>query len=154
MAVAAYEGPARVLVAGVKYRQARAALPWLASALARVVRAEAGPVDAVTWAPTTPARRRARGFDHAELLARGVGRDLGLPVLALLARRPGTPQTGLPAARRREGPVFAPSRRGVPHRLLVVDDVVTTGATLQAAAAALRVAGARVVVAGTVARTP
>jgi predicted amidophosphoribosyltransferase len=110
-------------------------------------------VDVVTWAPTTVARRRQRGFDHAELLARSVARGLSVPARSLLRREPGPPQTGLAAAARRRGPVFAAARRAS-RSVLLVDDVATTGATLAAAAAALRGAGAQRVVAVTAARTP
>jgi predicted amidophosphoribosyltransferase len=114
----------------------------------------------VAWAPTTPARRRARGFDPAELLARAVSRRTRLPCRALLVRRPGPPQTGLGAAARRAGPRMEPTRRAsalvlaAGGRVLLVDDVATTGATLASAAHALRLAGARRVVALTAARTP
>lgn len=151
----AYEGVARELVARVKYRQARAALPWLAAAVAESVAAvrPSTPLDAVTWVPTTSARRRSRGFDHAELLARSVAHVLGLRAVAMLRREPGPPQTGLPSAARRVGPGFRP-RTVVPARVLVVDDVATTGGTLAAAASALRAGGAAYVVAAVAARTP
>jgi predicted amidophosphoribosyltransferase len=151
----AYEGVARELVARVKYRHARATLPWLAAAVAGAVAADHAPgsFDAVTWAPTTPDRRRRRGFDHAELLAREVARSLGLPPLATLTRGPGPPQTGLRSAARRAGPTFR-IRAAVPGRVLLVDDVTTTGATLASAARVLRPAGATRIVAATAARTP
>jgi predicted amidophosphoribosyltransferase len=151
----AYEGVVRDLVARVKYRHARATLPWLAAVLTNALGAAHPPAafDAVTWAPTTPDRRRSRGFDHAELLARQVGGGLGLPAVATLARRRGPPQTGLASAARRAGPAFR-ARPPVPRRLLLVDDVTTTGATLVAAAGALRTAGAVRIVAATAARTP
>ena len=160
----AYEGVAREVVARVKYRGARAAVPWLAdtmvSAMVEGARIEGvldGRVDAVTWAPTSRDRRRARGFDQAELLARAVARRLADHVdvrcLGLLDRRPGPPQTGLTGANRRRGPGHV-ARRAAPAAVLVIDDVATTGATLSAAAGALRAAGARVVVACTAARTP
>lgn len=150
-----YEGVARELVARVKYRQARATLPWLVAAVAgAVVRSHPpGSFDAVTWAPTTPERRRARGFDHGLLLARGVAGALGVPLEASLGRRPGPPQTALSSAARRAGPAFVVRRPPVPPRLLLVDDVATTGGTLAAAARVLRDGGALRVVAATAART-
>ena len=150
-ALLAYEGAGRELVARLKYRNARAALPSLAAAMAALVDARDG--DGVTWAPTTPGRRRRRGFDQAELLARAVARRLGRPCRSLLDRRPGAPPTGRGAAERRAGPAFV-ARRRAPARVLVVDDVTTTGATLTAAAMALRAAGAADVRALTAARTP
>jgi len=147
----AYEGVARELVARVKYRGVHAATGWLAE---RMVAVLAPPLPGVvTWAPTTPARRRARGFDHAQLLGREVARLVGRPGRALLARRPGPPQTGRPAPERRRGPAFGACGR-VPRSVLLVDDVATTGATVAAAAMALRARGAARVVVLTAARTP
>jgi predicted amidophosphoribosyltransferase len=155
-AVYSYEGPVREALARVKYRNARAALPLLASALVRRLEADLpGPVDVVTWPPTTATRRRGRAFDQAEHLARAVGRGLGVPVGACLAREAGPSQTGRSAHARRQGPTFSPGASPVAgRRVLVVDDVATTGTTLSAAARALRSAGARWVGGATVARTP
>ncbi len=108
----------------------------------------------VTWAPTTPRHRRARGFDHAELLARAVGRQARLPTRALLTRLPGPPQTGARRAERRAGPRFRARPDVAGLGVLLVDDVVTTGATLTAAAGALRRGGARGIVGVAAARTP
>jgi predicted amidophosphoribosyltransferase len=152
----AYEGVARELVARVKYRRARATVPWLAASMARLVvatGAQSG-VGLVTWTPTTPSRRRTRGFDHAEVLARAVARELGVPARSTLRRRPGPPQTGRPAAVRRAGPRFDARTAALPSRVLLVDDVATTGATIAAAADALRRAGVTSVIAVTAARTP
>ncbi len=150
-ALLAYDGAGRALVTALKYRNQRGALRVVGQALAR--RAPSGGVDAVTWAPTTPARRRARGFDQAELLARSVARELRCPCLPLLRRAPGPPQTGRTRVERLDGPTFE-VRPPVPRRILLVDDVVTTGATLRAAAAALRQAGAAEVTLLALAATP
>jgi predicted amidophosphoribosyltransferase len=148
-----YRGVARELVARAKYRNMRAVVPWLATHMVDVAAARGLVADAVTWAPTTRVRMRSRGFDPAELLARAVARGVGSRCSALLRRLPGPPQTGLAADARRSGPRFEPRRR-VPQSVLLVDDVATTGATLSAAAAALRDGGAQRVVALVAARTP
>jgi predicted amidophosphoribosyltransferase len=150
-AVLAYEGAGRELVARLKYRNARAALGRLAIAMAALVHGL--DVDVVTWAPTSSRRRRARGFDQGELLARAVAKRLRRPCRRLLDRGPGPAQTGRARAERLRGPQFV-ARAGVPHRVLVIDDVITTGATVTAAARALATAGAREVHAVAVARTP
>jgi predicted amidophosphoribosyltransferase len=147
----AYDGVARSLVAGVKYRRTHAATAWLADAMAPLVTPPVPPL--VTWAPTTALRRRARGYDHAELLARQLARRIHRPCRGTLRRCDGPPQTGLPAVARRRGPRFA-AHRHVPSAVVIVDDVATTGATLAAAAAVLRRSGAQRVVALTAARTP
>ena len=149
-ALVAYEGPAREVVARLKYRNHRSVLSALASAMAAGI--EMRP-DVVTWVPTTAARRRDRGFDHAELLARAVARELHRPCHDLLARAPGPPQTGRPRAERLVGPLLVARSRARPH-VLVVDDVITSGATATAAARALRRAGAVVVDVVAAARTP
>ena len=150
-ALLAYEGAGRELVARLKYRNARSSLPFLARGMATVA---PGPVDVVTWAPTTPSRLRSRGFDQARLLARAVACELRLPCRALLRRGAGPPQTGRDAEARRAGPPFTPRRPVHGRRVLLVDDVLTTGATVAAAARALRQAGATEVHVVVAARTP
>ena len=154
----AYEGVAREVVARLKYRNERAAVPWLARAMVATHRDGPGRVHEVgfvTWVPASAARRRAMGFDHGELLARAVGRDLRLPAAGVLTREHGGAQTGRSRAQRLAGPgLHAVPQRARGRSVLLVDDVLTTGATLSKGAAALRRGGAVRVVGLTAAATP
>lgn len=141
---------ARSLVTSLKNGQRRDLTGWLADRM--VERLQPPPDAVVTWAPTAPARRRARGFDQAEVLARAAARRWGLPCRALLRRSGGTPQAGRSAGERRGNPSFAVSG-AAPVTVVLVDDVATTGATLTAAARALRSAGAVTVVGVVAARS-
>jgi predicted amidophosphoribosyltransferase len=154
----AYDGAAREVLARLKYRNTRAALPWLALEVAAAVRAGSPRrlPDVVTWAPTTRTRRRGRGYDQGELLARAVAARLRIPARALLVRESGVAQTGRTRMARWSSPPrfrpVGPLARAL--TVLVIDDVATTGATLAAAAHALTEAGAARVVGATAARTP
>ena len=149
-----YEGLARHVVSGIKYRNDRRVLPWMAAEMAALLVPPQGCL--VTWAPTTAAHRRSRGFDQAELLARAVARRWRVPCRRLLRRPPQPAQTGRSRTQRQHGAVVLAARRGqrVIHPVIIIDDVLTTGATLNHAAQALRVAGAPWVGALTAARTP
>ncbi len=155
-ALVAYRGRGRDLVSSLKFRNQRSVVPWVAVRLA--ARLSADGVEVVTWAPTSPVHRRRRGFDQAEILARHLGRVTGRRVVRCLVRLPGPPQTGRPRWERLQGPHFDAHRgveRAVSGRTVaLVDDVVTTGATLSRASQVLRANGAAQVIGVVVARTP
>ena len=135
----AFEGVPRELIVALKFRHRRAAAEVLAAQMVR--RLGLTPVDVVTWAPTSARRVRGRGYDQAEVIARAVARRLGVPCRRLLYRAHGDPQTGKSRADRLAGPSFRARRPRAGLSVLVVDDVVTTGATLRTAARALGAAG-------------
>lgn len=142
LALVAYEGAGADLVAGIKYHNRREALPGFGRALAALAGGVGGGRAAtVTWIPTTTRRRRLRGFDHAQLLARHVSAELGVPCQPTLVRGAGPAQTGATRHERLTGPRLW-GVRGLRGLVLAVDDVVTTGATASAAAHALRASGA------------
>jgi predicted amidophosphoribosyltransferase len=137
-----YRGPVADAVVAAKLGGARAAWGPLAEALAARVAAAAPDVDAVTWVTTPRARARARGGDHAERLGQAVARGLDLPAVRLLSA----------AADQRDRDRYRARTRLPGTRLLLVDDVLTTGATAWRAAAALVAASADPVVLAVLAR--
>jgi predicted amidophosphoribosyltransferase len=151
VALCRYSGAGRELVLALKRGNRRDALPQLGAALAAGLQVALGPTPSVevTWAPTTPTRRRERGFDQAELLARAVGGAGGWPVRATL-RRVGGPQHGTTRSQRWADLEFS-TPRSVGTTVVLVDDVVASGATMAAAASALRLAGVQLVVGAAVA---
>ena len=150
------QGEIQDVIRGLKYRNQRWVVAELADQLVRSVLADPdAPVfDVVTWAPTSDRRQRQRGYDQSELLARAVASRRGLKCRRLLYRDRSAPQTGRNREERLNGPMFRarPMRR--PSRVLVIDDVVTTGSTLRAAGHALDLAGATEVCLLAVAATP
>jgi predicted amidophosphoribosyltransferase len=150
----AYEGVARDLVAALKFRAAVQLADLMAAQVAAGLPAALREVEAVVPVPPHRGRRRRRGFDPAGLLAAALARRLGLPLTPCLRRGGGRRQVGAGRAARRDPRRLAVRAAGVvPAHALLVDDVHTTGATLDACARALRAGGCRAVVAVSYART-
>jgi ComF family protein len=159
-AAVGYEGPARALVRALKFRAA----VGLVDAMAAQMAANAPPAllegRALVPVPMHRARRRRRGFNQAEELAGALARRCGLLVADCLERTSGGARSSQVGRGREErldaleGSVRMRAGAPVPLRALLVDDVVTTGSTLAACAAALADAGVREVGAVVYARTP
>ena len=138
-----YDATARSLVLALKARGRREAAAELGGALVERIWGAGLAVDVLTWVPARDRDVRQRGFDHAELIARVAARALGLPLVAALGRTgPRLDQSGLGADERQLNQAGAFTARYVGRRVGVVDDLMTTGATLSDAGRALRHEGA------------
>lgn len=158
VAVFEYAFPADALVQGLKFRGELALAPLLADELASEVGAgAAGEVDLIIPAPLHPDRLAERGFNQAMEIARRVAARLNVPLAADLCERlrPTPAQTDLPVKGRRANVrgAFGCRRRVDAGCIAVVDDVMTTGATLDEIAATLKNSGATRVVNWVVSRT-
>ncbi|HEY3962784.1 MAG TPA: double zinc ribbon domain-containing protein [Gaiellaceae bacterium] len=154
-AAVAYTGPLPALVRGWKERGLRRAAELAVSLVAEQLEPPAA--DVITPIPPDPARQLVRATHPASGLAHGLGERWSLPVEQLLVRTRRVPrQTGLPLAARQQNVrgafAAAAPTPGPPRRVILVDDVYTTGATASAAATALRAGGAEEVYVVTLAR--
>lgn len=145
VAAARLEGPFQHAIHIYKYRSRPALAEQLNRHLSTAIDRAGIQLNALTFIPLHPERQRRRGFNQAERLARGLGRQLGLPVVQGLSRvRPTEPQVGLSGRARQlnVAGAFQWTAEAAPPSLVgLVDDVCTTGATLLAAASALNRAG-------------
>jgi len=144
-AVTPYQDFAKAVLHRLKFERSQAAANDIAVAMANRLPA----TDAnwlISYVPTAPARVRQRGYDQARLIARALARHTGFPYLPLLARSGNQRQLGQRRAVRRTQlqAAFRATRQQhlATKSILLVDDVITTGATFEAAAYALRAAGA------------
>jgi ComF family protein len=157
-----FDGPVRDVLYRFKYDSLTALAAPLGELMADCWRARPWPADVVVPVPLHASRERERGYNQATLLARETVRSLearqvptALGERMLERRRATPPQVGLDGAQRREnvkGAFRAASDAVFGRRVLLIDDVCTTGATLEACAVALRESGARGVRALTFAR--
>ncbi len=152
------------MLTGLKFRRLEYLGVQLGRAVADLLRSELADCDLVVPVPLHWRRFLRRGYNQAAVIARPVAAELDLPVASVLRRRRATPaQSRLRRAERRSNLRDAFSLRRlaftagvscIGRRVLLVDDVVTTGTTLETAATELRRAGAASVTALTIARTP
>ena len=150
----AYAGPARDLVGALKFRGATGVADTLAAQIA--ASAPASMLGSTLVAvPLHPRRLRRRGYNQAELIAAALARRTAVAVADCLGRTgSAATQVGRDRRERRLGPAGSVElRAAAPGRVVLVDDVATTGATLAACAAALRAAGCAEVAALVFART-
>ena len=142
-----FKGTARQVVLQFKYRHLKAATAPLGQLMADYLRASPLPGDVILPVPLHPKRLRRRGYNQASLLAAEVGRLTGLPLMedALVRVRDTAPQARSAGALERrinvQGAFECPQELSR-ERVLLLDDVCTTGATLDACATALKSAGA------------
>ena len=150
-ASARHEGPLRKMLMAFKYESAL----WLAGDIVDLLEATVHThfpvedIDAVACVPLHGARKRSRGYNQAEILGRSIARRIGKPVLSRCVKRirPTESQTHLTARQRTDNVKGAFATRWAhwidTRRILLVDDVMTTGATASECALALKQGGAR-----------
>ena len=152
-----YQERVRAAIHDFKFHNAPARGRPMGLLVARCVQDHDLTADLVSWPSLSKKRLRQRGYDQAQLLAKTVGKELGLPVARTLGKEDRPAQSGLEGEAERRANILgaytavnARQLRG--KTVLLVDDVVTTGATLSECAKTLLLAGAKEVVCATLAR--
>ena len=169
-ALFAYTEVSSRLVLTLKYQRDTRLVRWLAPQLAGLIpkallggtkRVSVSEIDCITWIPASAKNRRKRGYDQAEMLAKAVAREVGLPCRKLLKRNRDLAQGDRDFKGRLQGPSLSPTGSllsdnsatsnpptsstarfsNIPKSVLIVDDVVTTGSSLRRAAEVLRQTG-------------
>ena len=144
-----YEGSVRNSLLRYKFHNARSYSRCYGRMLAMKLQQAEEDFDCLTWIPVSPLRKLRRGYDQVELLAKAVGKELGMrPVPMLKKIRHNRPQSGIADAARRRANVLGAYRVTDPgaaagKRVLLLDDILTTGATASEAARVLKTAGAK-----------
>ena len=158
VAVWYYKGYIRDSLLRYKFRHARHYAPVYGRMLAmRLQREYPDGFDVLTWVPISALRRFKRGYDQVELLAEAVGKELGMePVPTLRKIRNNRPQSGIDGQAKRRANVLGVYRAICPQdvrgkRILLLDDIITTGATAGECARVLLTAGAKEVHCGVIA---
>ena len=154
-----YEDTVRSSIIRFKFHNARSyALAYGRFLSMKLLEEEMTDFDILTWVPVSPLRRLKRGYDQVELLAQAVGRELDTEPMPLLRKiRNAPPQSGISGDAARRANVLGAYRVTDPDalrdkRILLLDDVITTGATTSECARVLLTAGAKSVNCAAVAR--
>lgn len=154
-----YEGEVRQSLLRYKFHGAAAYSRFYGEILSKCIDENEISCDIITWVPLSRRRLRRRGYDQAGLIAAETARRSGADIAALLKKtRDNPPQSGTGSPEKRRANVAGVYRAAAPEAvsgkmILIVDDIVTTGATLSECARVLSAAGAAEIYAATVART-
>ena len=145
-----WTGVVQELVYSLKYRNVRASAPRLAELMSAHITEKSLDADTMVPVPLHPSRERERGYNQSELLARGISKTTGIPMEAgLLARVRNTPPqvTMTSPEERRQNVIgaFECVRDVSDKRILLIDDVVTSGATVAECSSQLKKAGAEAI---------
>lgn len=153
-----YKDDVRGSIHRFKFSNARRyAIPYAQKLAIRLQQEGMDEFDLLSWIPVSPARKRERGYDQAQLLAQALARELNMPCQCVLSKIRNTPpQSGINEAAKRRANVQGAYRITDPSlisgkRILLLDDVLTTGATASESAKILMIGGAKEVKLATVA---
>lgn len=141
-----YRGQVKTLIGRLKYQRTVGAAGVLAQLLAKEI-AKPDQFDLITWVPASSSRYRLRGYNPARLIARSLSKELDIPYAETLYKTGQTSQVGTDRRLRLSqlsGQIYTRRSTLIKHaKILLIDDVVTTGATLNECGRALKTAGAK-----------